>query len=192
MILKMSDLSDFLAKRRSAVSLTLEDPGPSEQMVREMIAIASRIPDHGKLAPWRFEQWPMAVRRELHGDLLQLLQTLPLEDKPKKEQATNKILHAPCVVAVISKAQPHPKIPEWEQQLSAGAACYNLLLAANAFGFEAQWLTAWYVYSNEARGILKLGEHERIAGIIHIGSTSVAKTERDRPALDEIYSIRES
>ncbi len=187
----MDDLTNYMRTRRSALSMTLEEPGPTGEQVLAMVEIASRVPDHGKLAPWRFVQWDMPVRRTMHGQLIDLLHANPdIPDQPKKEQGTNKLLHAPCVIAVISKAGDHPKIPEWEQILSTGAVCMNLLIAANAQGFEAQWLTAWYVYRDDARDILGLEEGERLAGIIHIGSSTIAKNERPRPDIDSIFSIR--
>ena len=189
----MLELTQYMKTRRSSLSLTLDAPGPDEAQLRSILEIASRVPDHGKLAPWRFELWPMAVREKVHNDLQHLLTSLTdLPDREKKSQATQKLLHAPCVLMVISTAQEHPKIPLWEQQLSAGAACMNTLIAANSLGFEAQWLTAWYVYDDRARGILRLKDGERIAGIIHIGSSSVAKSERPRPEIDSLFSIRES
>jgi len=112
-------------------------------------------------------------------------------DVDKQKKSTDKLLHAPCVISVISTATEHPKIPIWEQELSAGAACMKLLMAANSFDFEAQWLTAWYVYEPAAQDILQLQDNERLAGIIHIGSSSTPKNERPRPDLDKIFSIRE-
>lgn len=187
----MQSLETYMKTRRSAVSVTLEEPGPDRSQLRTMIEIASRVPDHGKLAPWRFVSWEKPAREDMHERLSALLETLQgIEDKPKKQAGTDKILHAPCVVAVISTASDHPKIPVWEQQLSAGAACMNMLIAANSMGYEAQWLTAWYVYEDAARDILQLAEGERIAGIIHIGSTAAPKSERPRPPLDDIFSTR--
>ena len=187
----MHDLSNYMKTRRSALSMTLEAPGPSDDQIRSMIATASRVPDHGKLAPWRFVLWTPEARRTMHGQLVELLHADPdIPDKPKKEQGTDKLLHAPCVIAVISTAGDHPKVPEWEQVLSAGAVCMNLLIAANAEGFEAQWLTAWYVYYERAQAILGLEDGERVAGIIHVGSSTVAKNERPRPEIDSIFSVR--
>ncbi len=188
----MTDLTEYMKTRRSSLSLTLEAPGPDDAQLRTIIEIASRVPDHGKLAPWRFELWPMDVRQKVHDQLQELLASLTdLPDREKKSQGTQKLLHAPCVLMAISTAAEHPKIPLWEQHLSAGAACMNTLIAANSLGFEAQWLTAWYVYDDRARDILGLKQGEQIAGIIHIGSSSVAKSERPRPDIDSLFSIRE-
>ena len=188
----MGTLTDYLLTRRSSLSLSLHEPGPNAQQLEKLITIASRVPDHGKLAPWRFVLWTKEARATMHADLLNLLENYAeVDDKPKKIKGTDKLLHAPCVLAVISTASDHPKIPVREQVLSAGAACMNCIIASNALGFEAQWLTAWYVYDDQARDILDLKPGEEIAGIIHIGTSSTPKTERARPDLDEIYSVRE-
>lgn len=170
--------------------MTLEEPGPSDEQVWAMLTIAARVPDHGKLAPWRFELWRPSFRQALHGKLSKLIDTSQ-PDAGKVQTGTDKLLHAPCMVAVISTASQHEKIPLWEQQLSAGASCILLLQAANALGFEAQWLTAWYIYDNVAASLLGLSDGEQIAGLIHIGSSNVAKVERPRPDIADIFSIRE-
>ena len=151
------------------------------------------VPDHGKLAPWRFELWPIGVRQKVHDQLQErLYAATDIDDVEKKAQGTAKLLHAPCVLVAISTAAEHPKIPIWEQHLSTGAACMNTLIAANSLGFEAQWLTAWYIYRNDCRDILGLAPDEQIAGIIHIGTNKAPKTDRPRPDIDSLYSIRES
>mgnify|MGYP001800431728 CR=1 FL=1 len=188
----MTSHLDYLRTRRSSLSLTLDAPGPDEAQLRDMLTIAARVPDHGKLAPWRFEVWSDTFRKRAHGELLGLLDASQREDVEKLRQGTDKLLHAPCVLAVISTAAEHPKIPVWEQHLSAGAACMNLLQAANAHGFEAQWLTAWYVYDAAASQLLGLADGERIAGIVHIGTSDTPKQERDRPVLDELLTVREA
>ncbi|MEP0944356.1 MAG: nitroreductase [Rhizobiaceae bacterium] len=189
----MTDLTHYMKTRRSSLSLTLEAPGPDEPQLRTILEIATRVPDHGKLAPWRFELWPMEVRQAMHDRLQEFLQkSTDMPDLEKKIQATAKLLHAPCVLAVISTATAHPKIPLWEQHLSTGAACMNTLIAANSLGFEAQWLTAWYIYLERTRDILGLAQGEQIAGIIHLGTSTVPKSERPRPDIDTLFSIRES
>lgn len=189
----MQSLENYMQTRRSALSIMLEEPGPDAAQLRKIVEIASRVPDHGKLAPWRFVLWEKQARETMHRQLLELLDNLEhIEDKPKKRAGTDKVLHGPCVVAVISQATEHPKIPVWEQQLSAGAVCMNMLITANSMGYEAQWLTAWYVYEDAAHKILQLNQGERIAGLIHIGSTRTPKSERPRPALDDILSMRTS
>lgn len=184
-------LKSYLETRRSALSMTLADPGPSDEQVRTMLTIATRVPDHGKLAPWRFELWRQAFRNSLHAELFALIDpTLP--DAAKLRAGTDKVLHAPCVLAVISTAKDHEAIPLWEQHLSAGASCMVLLQAANALGFDAQWLTAWYVYDPRADLMLGLKDGERIAGLIHIGTSQAAKMERPRPDVSDLFSIRDA
>ncbi|MEM1038639.1 MAG: nitroreductase [Pseudomonadota bacterium] len=184
------DLMTYLKTRRSSLSLTLEAPGPSREQIEEIVTVASRVPDHGKLAPWRFEAWSTKRREALHAALSQHLHInqdrMDGEDTGKLQQQTDKLLHGPTLLVCVSTAKDHPKIPLWEQHLSAGAACMNTLMAANALGFEAQWLTAWYVYDETTAPVLGLGDGERIAGLIHIGSTNGAKSERPRPPLETI------
>ncbi|EFL90454.1 nitroreductase [Ahrensia sp. R2A130] len=188
----MNDQLEHLRNRRSSLSMTLAEPGPDEAQLRDMMTIAARVPDHGKLAPWRFEVWTPAFRQRVHGELQTMLDSSDLPDVEKLRKGIEKLLHAPTVVAIISTATNHPKIPLWEQHLSAGAACMNMLHAANAHGFEAQWLTAWYVYDTRASAKLGLNNGEQIAAIVHIGSSDVAKQERDRPNLDDILTVREA
>ncbi|MEL6968179.1 MAG: nitroreductase family protein [Pseudomonadota bacterium] len=189
----MSNLLQTLQTRRSALSLTLEAPGPDTAQMETIVTIASRVPDHGKLAPWRFEAWSMGRRERLHGELTQWLASEPSvsegQDPAKLQQQTDKLLHGPSLLVCVSRAQANPKIPMWEQHLSAGAACMKALMAANALGFEAQWLTAWYIYAQGGNAKLGLAEHEQVAGLIHIGSTSTPKSERPRPELAEIYTV---
>ena len=157
-----------------------------------MLRTAARSPDHGKLAPWRFELWSPAFRERLHGALSEHLAARDdLTDRAKKQKGTDKLLHAPTVVAVVSTAGEHPAIPEWEQILSAGAVCMNLLHAAEARGYGAQWLTAWYCYDPRAAALLPLAHGERIAGIVHIGTTTAAKAERDRPDVDALTTYQD-
>ena len=186
----MNDLTNYMKTRRSSLSVALEEPGPSEQQLRTILEISTRVPDHGKLSPWRFVLWSAQTRAKMHRDLLKLLAEIPdITEPEKKRKGTDKLLHAPCVLAVISSARDNSKIPHWEQVLSAGAVCMNTLIAANSVGFEAQWLTAWYVYENGANSILGLRDGEQVAGIIHIGSSSAAKSERLRPNIDDHYSV---
>jgi len=187
----MTSLQNYLKSRRSSLSLSLESPGPSEDEIQMIVSMASRVPDHGKLAPWRFELWPADERAIMHKGLIALLDE-GAEDAAKMRAGTDKLLHAPCVIAIISTAEEHPKIPIWEQHLSAGAACMKALMAANSLGYEAQWLTAWYVYEDRARDLLGLKSEERIAGIIHIGTSNTPKSERPRPELSDIFTIRNS
>ena len=183
---------DFLKTRRSVPAKTMDGdgPGPDEDEIAAFIEIASRVPDHGKITPWRFIRYSRDYCRVL-GDKV-LARALELDGELNEEmQAIERarFLRSPVVIGVVSKPRPHPKVPEWEQVLSAGAAAMNLLHAANAHGWDAQWLTEWVVFDDKMRGPLGLAEGERLAGLIHIGTRTMPKTERDRPALEAIYSI---
>lgn len=180
---------DFLKTRRSIPAQFLGTPGPDQQQLDEILTAAVRVPDHGKLAPWRFVLFRgdaaaaagealLALRRSRGDDLG--------EDQVAVERA--RFTRAPLVVAVVSRAAPHSKIPEWEQILSAGACCMNLLNGAAALGFAAQWLTDWPVYDAEARTVLGLEPAERIAGFVHIGAPTTPPQERPRPAPGDILT----
>lgn len=180
-------LIDYLAVRRSIPAFQMSEPGPGRSEIEEALRLATRVPDHGKLAPWRFIVYRGDERARLGEELLKLA----LEAKPDLSEEMinverNRFTRAPVVVAVISTAAPHVKIPEWEQQLSAGAVCLNLILAANALGYVANWLTEWFAYDQRAWPLLGVREGEKVAGFIHIGSSDFPPVERPRPDLAEI------
>jgi nitroreductase len=168
----------LLAIRRSASALTLGEPGPSPAQVETLLTLAARVPDHGKLTPWRF----IVIAGDAKDGLAAELDTLAAAraDTPKALAELGKLKTPPVCVAVVSRVT-EGKIPEWEQQLSAGAVCMNLLLAAAAMGFGANWITGWYAYDPAARSLLGLGEGERIAGFVHLGAPAEAPLERVRP-----------
>lgn len=176
-------LADYLKTRRTIPASQLGEPGPDSDTLRAILTIAARVPDHGKLAPWRFVVFKGERRAAAIAALTKIAerQADPTEQKRRASQAKG-FGDSPIVVAVISAPiVDHPKIPVWEQQLSAGAVGMNLLHAAKAHGFAAQWLTGWYAYDEEARGLLGLKPEERVAGFIHIGTPTMPPTERDRP-----------
>ncbi|AHK44164.1 MULTISPECIES: nitroreductase [Ensifer] len=182
-------LVDYLASRRSIPAFQMGEPGPGRAEVEEMLKLASRVPDHGKLAPWRF----IVYRGEERARISAELKTMALAKKPDLSDEMIKVeetrmTRAPVVVAVVSKAAPHFKIPEWEQQMSAGAVCLNLLMAANALGYASNWLTEWYAFDEAAYPLLGVEPGEKIAGFIHIGTATVPPTERPRPELAEIVT----
>ncbi|MGJ7041897.1 nitroreductase [Shinella sp. BE166] len=182
-------LIDYLSTRRSIPAFQMGEPGPSQGEVEAMLTLASRVPDHGKLAPWRF----IVYRGEERRRISEALAKIAIGDKPELSDEMVKVentrlTRAPVVVAVVSRAAPHFKIPEWEQLMSAGAVCLNLVMAANAHGFSSNWLTEWYAYDPRAYAILGVNEGEKIAGFIHIGTPTVPPTERPRPALSEIVT----
>ncbi|WP_170135053.1 nitroreductase family protein [Acuticoccus kandeliae] len=182
----MVTMRDYLATRRSVQPAFLAGPGPGDDTLRAMLTIAARVPDHGKLAPWRFIVFEGDARRAAGEAIAKVAETAG--NGADLEFERNRFLRAPTVVAVVSAAKPHPKIPEWEQVLSAGAVCLNLLHAASAFGYAGQWITEWFAYDKDAAAALGVGPDERIAGFIHIGVPEIAPTDRDRPDMDKIVT----
>jgi nitroreductase len=185
----MNDTIEILKRRRSVPPPMMAGPAPSADELATILTVASRVPDHGKLAPWRFLVF--AGRARDHAGQLAL--EIRLGDKPDLDEGARveelrRFTRAPLVVAVISRAAPHQKIPEWEQVLSAGAVCMNMIVAARALGFSATWLTEWMAYDARFRAAVGLSEHERVAGFMHIGRTTAAIEDRPRPALAEIVT----
>ncbi|MBD8876592.1 nitroreductase family protein [Roseibium polysiphoniae] len=178
---------DFLLTRRSHPCVTMTEPGPGESDLRDILTVAARVPDHGKLAPWRFVIYREAKREIIGRKLLEICEAEngPL-DEARKEQELSRFSRAPLVIGVISTAAIHPKIPVWEQELSAGAVCMNLVSAASAAGYASQWLSEWYCFHETAARYLGCGEDERFAGFIHIGTPTQAPFERPRPDLADI------
>jgi nitroreductase len=183
-------LVDYLKTRRTIPSLQLSEPGPGESTLREMLSIAARVPDHGKLAPWRFIMLPRTSREDVVKGLVRIAAHAVNEKEQRiRAEKARAFAEAPLVVAVVSAPiVDHPKIPLWEQQLSAAAVCLNLLHAAYAYGFAAQWLTGWFAYDDEAMRWFGLRPGERIAGFLHIGTATAPPAERDRPDLDRIVT----
>ncbi|MDI7864055.1 nitroreductase [Rhizobiaceae bacterium n13] len=182
-------LIDYLAVRRSIPAFQMSEPGPSRDEIEEALRLATRVPDHGKLAPWRFIVYRGEERVRIGEELLRLaLAAKPeLSDEMINVERT-RFTRAPVVVGVISTAGPHIKIPEWEQLMSAGAVCLNLLMAANALGYVSNWITEWYAYDQRAWPLLGVREGEKVAGFIHIGSTNFPPVERPRPELLQIVN----
>jgi len=182
-------LIDYLSTRRSIPAFQMSGPGPSKGEVEDILKLATRVPDHGKLAPWRFIVYRGAERQRIS----EALAKIAMADRPELSEEMVKVentrlTRAPVVIAVVSRAAPHAKIPEWEQLMSAGAVCLNLVMAANAHGYASNWLTEWYAYDKRAYPILGVNEGERIAGFVHIGTPTVPPTERPRPELSEIVA----
>jgi len=182
-------LRDYLATRRSIPAFQMGGPGPGTAEIEEMLKLASRVPDHGKLAPWRFIVYRGEERVRLSTELAKMaLAARPDLSEEMIKVENTRLTRAPVVVAVVSKAAPHFKVPEWEQVMSAGAVCLNLLMAANAHGFASNWLTEWYAFDEKAYPLLGVQPGEKIAGFIHIGTPQVPPTERPRPELADIVT----
>ncbi len=173
--LECAEALALLAHRRSTKVIHFSEPGPASAEIDALIALAARVPDHGKLGPWRFVVIEGEGRARA-GDALAGV----CADDASADIARHTFLRAPVCVMVISTAAPHAKIPEWEQILSAGAACFALLIAAHAMGYGGCWLTGWPAYDAQARAGLGLGDGEQVAGFIHLGTPTETPTERVR------------
>lgn len=182
-------LRDYLSTRRSIPAFQMMEPGPGKSEIEEMLKLASRVPDHGKLAPWRFIVFRGEERARISAELAKMaLAAKPDLSAEMIAVENSRLTRTPVVIAVVSTAAPHFKIPEWEQIMSAGAVCLNLLMAANALGYSSNWLTEWFAFDEKAYPLLGVKPGEKIAGFIHIGSPQVPPTERPRPELAEIVT----
>ncbi len=185
----MPDALELLKTRRSVKPMELTGPGPTRSDIDTLLAIASRVPDHGKLAPWRFIVFEGDARLAAGDAIAAAFAADHADATPDQLEFEHKRLaRAPLVIAVVSRAGPHVKIPEWEQELSAGASAMSLVLAAHALGFAASWITEWYAYDRRVLDKLGVGPNERIAGFVHIGRAAKPPEDRDRPKLDTIVS----
>jgi nitroreductase len=180
---------DLLLARRSVSANSLAEPGPSASELELMLKAASRVPDHKKLVPWRFLLFQGEARAEFGKVLAEVCRAE--EDDPgafRLENEAKRFLRAPLVIAVVSRVVKNPAAPDWEQILSAGAACQNLIVAATALGYGAQWITEWCGYSQGVRKALRLADNERVAGFVYIGTPKEKPEERERPTLADIVA----
>ncbi len=184
----MNDFINFLKSRRSSKIAHLSLPAPTPEHIQDILTIASRVPDHGKYHPWYFMVFEGYARRDVGEHLRTAFAAENPDAAPAKlELEAERFLRAPLVIAVVSRIR-EGKHPQWEQILSAGAACYNLCLAANALGFGTNWLTEWYAYSPTFKTLMGLDARDNFAGFIYIGTASEKNEERDRPDLSEIVT----
>ena len=154
-----------------------------------MLTIAARVPDHGRLVPWRFIVIEGEARHRI-GEAIAAAYRAdePAADPGKVAAERGRLARAPVVVAVVSRARPHVKIPEWEQTMSVAAVCMTLVIAANAMGFATSWLTEWYAFDRRILDALGLAADESIAGFIHIGRPTTPPVERPRPVLADLVT----
>lgn len=185
----LPDFMDVLLKRRSVTVKDMKGPGPDKEELGQILEAGWRVPDHGKLGPWRFVVFEGDARAAFGKVLAEIFaKQEPKADKKRVSIEAERFTRAPVVVAVISTAADHPKIPKWEQRMSAGAACQNMLVAAAALGLAAQWLTEWYAFDKDVHKALGMKKGERVAGFIYIGSAEEKPEERARPPLEERVS----
>lgn len=183
------ELITHLLTRRSVSARLLGEPGPDEAALDKILRAATRVPDHGKIHPWRLILI-QGEAREKFGRILRrhYPDIEPNASEAKLDLEAARFLRAPLVIAVISSLIAPHKIPEWEQILSVGGVCLNLLYAAKALGFGANWLTEWCAYHAKVQEALGLTANEKIAGFIYIGTASEKPEDRPRPALSDVVS----
>lgn len=180
---------DLLLSRRSGSAKAMMGPGPSPEQLRQILTCGARVPDHGKLAPWRFILFEDDGRARMGALLADVVAATEIDASPERlALERNRFLRAPLVIGVVSRVREGIPIPEWEQILSAGACCTNMVMAAHALGFVANWITEWGAYHPLVRERLGLGAGERIAGFIYIGQPAAPLSERPRPDIDTLIT----
>ena len=182
------ELIDFLRTRRSNLAKSMAGPGPDAQTRDKILEIAARVPDHRKLTPWRFVVFEGQARTDLGQHIAAAFMAAnPAAPADRAIFEGARLTRAPLVVAVISAPVDCPRgTPKWEQELSTGAVCMNMCLAAQAHGFGAQWLTEWYAYDESVNAALKLPAGQRVAGYIYIGAVTAVSSPRARPTLENV------
>ena len=182
-------LRDYLLTRRSVGIGFLKEPGPTPDELAQILTIGTRVPDHGKITPWRLVVIEGAARLEAGEKLAAIAaRNNPGLDEASLEIERGWFLPAPVTIGVISSPKEHPKVPEFEQLLSAGNVAFNLVHAAHALGYAASWVTRWYAFDAEAAAMLGARDGERFVGFVHIGTPTTAIEDRPRPALDDVVS----
>jgi len=188
-MLMTSPIIDFLLARSSVPIMDLHEPAPNDDQIATMIAAATRVPDHGRLTPWRFILYRGDARIEIGKKLAALAEQ---RDGPLPEARHNQELarfaRAPLVIGVVSSPKESMKIPQWEMLLSGGMAAMNLMLAANALGYGTNMITNWYSDVPEGRAILGLFPQERVVGFVHIGTHTGEVLQRQRPDPATLYA----
>jgi len=180
----------LLQQRHSAPSRQLGEPGPAGDELQALLQTVIRVPDHGKLVPFRLILLRGDAKRVFGERLAELsLRVNPDMTESKREKDRTRYDFAPLVVAVVAHIDASSSVPVIEQKLSAGCVAYNLLLGAQALGYGAQWLTGWAAYDREAAGILGLADNEHVIGFVHIGTPQIDVPDRERPDLDEVLRV---
>lgn len=177
-------VTDFLSHRRSVPAKTMTGPGPDADTVRTILRLGARVPDHRMMEPFRFVVLE-GEGKDCFADVLANADGVSGGDRAK---AATLYADTPLVICVVSRVDRTHKTPVWEQELTAGAACQNVLLAAGAAGFGAQWLTGWPAYNTSVARALDVGPNERVAGMIFIGTPTVLPEDRKRPDLGEVVT----
>ena len=185
----MPDAIELLKLRRSVKPREMRAPGPSAAELDTILTIGARVPDHGKLTPWRFIVFEGDARLRA-GEIIAKVfaRKNPAASGAEIETEKRALMDAPLVIGVVSSPKTHPKVPAWEQQLSAGASAMNLVTAATALGYGANWLTGWFAFDRDILDGFGLTPDEKLVGFIHIGTPSKPSEDRPRPALSDIVT----
>jgi nitroreductase len=183
------DAIELLKVRRSVKPREMTAPGPSPAELETILTIGARVPDHGKLAPWRFIVFEGDARVRAGEVIAKVFaKKNPAAPTTDIEVEKKRLTDAPLVIGIVSFTRPHPKVPPWEQELSAGASAMNIVTAATALGYGACWLTGWFAFDRDVLDGLGLKADEKLAGFIHIGTPTKPNEDRPRPALSEIVT----
>ncbi len=187
--MQVPDALELLKTRRSVKPREMAGPGPSPAELETILTIGARVPDHGKLAPWRFIIFEGDARQRA-GEIIAKVfsEKHPQASEAEIETEKKRLTDAPLVIGVVSSTKPHPKVPPFEQELSAGASAMNIVTAATALGYGAAWLTGWFCFDRDVLDRLGLKPDEKLAGMIHIGTPTKPSEDRPRPALSEIVT----
>jgi len=185
----MRDAIELLQTRRSVKPRDMSGPGPSPAELDTILTIGARVPDHGKLTPWRFIVFE-GEGRVRAGEVIAavFLKQHPDAAPAEIDVEKRRLMEAPLVIGVVSFTRPHAKVPAWEQELSAGASAMNIVTAATALGYGAAWLTGWFASDRDVLAGLGLQTDEKLIGLIHIGTPAKPSQDRPRPALSELVT----
>ena len=183
----MPDAIELLKTRRSMKPREMTGPGPSPGEIETILTIGARVPDHGKLAPWRFILFEGDARVRA-GEIIAKVFAKKYPQASSAEIEKKRLTDAPLVIGVVSFTRPHPKVPPWEQVLSAGASAMNIVTAATALGYGACWLTGWFAFDRDVLNGFGLKADEKLAGLIHIGTPTKPSEDRPRPSISDIVT----
>jgi nitroreductase len=187
--MNVPDAIELLKTRRSVKPREMTGPGPSPAEIDTILTIGARVPDHGKLAPWRFILFEGDARIRA-GEIIAgvFAKKNPQATAADIDVEKKRLTDAPLVIGIVSFTKPHPKVPAWEQELSAGASAMNILTAATALGYGACWLTGWFAFDRDVLDGLGLKADEKLAGLVHIGRPTKPNEDRPRPDLAAIVT----
>lgn len=179
---------ELLMQRHSIPSRQLGEPAPQGAELHALLAAAVRVPDHGKLVPFRLIELRGDAKLAFGEQLAAIAARNPALSESKREKERTRYAFAPLVLVVVARLTAGSKVPPIEQEIAAGCVAYNLLLGAHALGYGAQWLTGWAAYDEKVAAILRLAGNERVIGFVHIGTPQIDVPDRERPTVEEVFS----